>query len=184
MMASGTAAKYVILDRDGTLIVEKNYLSDPEGVELLPGAVEGLRRLAEAGYRFVVITNQSGVGRGYFPLSAVEAVNERLVSLLETEGIRLDGVYVCPHAPDEKCACRKPQIGMIRKAASELGFDVSGCWVVGDKAVDVELGKNAGAKAILVRTGYGASLESSLPVAPDAVADNLAAVADVILGRR
>jgi len=180
-MSSPRKKHFIILDRDGTVIVEKNYLSDPDAVELLPGVVTGLRRLAESGYKFVIITNQSGVGRGYFPLTAVDGVNQRIASLLQIEGIRAEGFYVCPHAPHEECKCRKPETGMLFQAAAEHGFDPINCWVIGDKIVDIELGKNAGTRTILVRTGYGAEVESTIKNRPDAVANNLDEASEIIL---
>jgi D-glycero-D-manno-heptose 1,7-bisphosphate phosphatase len=131
--------KLVLLDRDGTLIVHKPYLSDPDEVELLPGTVEGLRLLKEAGFLLAVVSNQSGVGRGYFGAEQVEAVNARLSELLRAEGISLDGVYWCPHRPDEGCACRKPKTGMLLQACADLGVDVADCTVVGDSDCDVAL---------------------------------------------
>ena len=180
-MPSQKTERFIVLDRDGTVIVEKNYLSDPEGVELLPGVVTGMRRLAESGYKFVIITNQSGVGRGYFPLTAVDGVNQRIASLLQVEGIRVEGFYVCPHAPHEKCKCRKPETGMLFQAAAEQGFDHTKCWVIGDKVVDIELGRNAGTRTILVRTGYGAEVESTIKNRPDAVVNNLDEASEIIL---
>src|SRR6185503_15969220 len=147
--------QFVILDRDGTVIVERNYLSDPEGVELLPGAAAGLRKMQALGLRLVLITNQSGVGRGLFKMEAVEAVHERMISFLADQGIRLDSIFVCPHRPDEGCRCRKPEPALAHLAADRLGFNSADSVVIGDKACDIRLGENIGASTILVRTGYG-----------------------------
>jgi D-glycero-D-manno-heptose 1,7-bisphosphate phosphatase len=151
--------KAAILDRDGTLIVEKNYLHDPDGVEILPGVIEGLTLLRQYGYCLIMATNQAGVGRGYYSLDEMHAVNERVQALLFDKGIELDAVYFCPHAPDEQCQCRKPAPGMLEQAACERGISFESSFVVGDKESDVLLGKLAGMQALLVRTGYGAEAE-------------------------
>ncbi|MGJ5818290.1 D-glycero-alpha-D-manno-heptose-1,7-bisphosphate 7-phosphatase [Paludibaculum fermentans] len=161
--------RFVAFDRDGTLIVEKNYLSDPDQVELLPGASEAVALLRNAGFGLIVVTNQSGVGRGYFTLEQVHAVHRRLRELLGD----FDGIYICPHAPAEECDCRKPKPGLLRQAARELRFTASDCVVIGDKDVDVGLAHNAGAKGVLVTTGYGAGHLAAGRVRPDFVAADL-----------
>lgn len=173
-MADGK--RFVLLDRDGTIIFDKHYLSDPDEVQLLPGAAQGLRRMRELGFGIIVVSNQSGVGRGYFDLDSVAAVTARLRELLRVEGVELDGAYFCPHAPEENCDCRKPAPGMLLRAAEEHGFDPAACVVVGDKACDVKLGKNAGAKAVLVATGKGEKERGKC--SPDHFAKDLADVAD------
>jgi D-glycero-D-manno-heptose 1,7-bisphosphate phosphatase len=145
----------VFLDRDGTVIKDKHYLNDPAGVELLPDAAEGLRRMRALGLRLVLVSNQSGVGRGYFTRGNVERVQGRLVELLEEEGVRLDALYICPHAPNEECACRKPLPGMIERACQELGLDARRSFVIGDKPCDVDLGLAVQATTFLVTTGQG-----------------------------
>jgi len=176
--SKGRAA--VFLDRDGTVIVERHYLSDPDGVELLPGATEGLRRMQALGLPLILVTNQSGVGRGYFGPDAVERVHGRLLDLLEAQGIHLTGMYSCPHAPDEDCDCRKPLPGLIRNAAEELGLDTVRSFVIGDKPCDVNLGLVVNACSILVRTGYGSKHTLNRDCAPDAIVDDLGGAADVI----
>jgi histidinol-phosphate phosphatase family protein len=173
--------RFVLLDRDGTVIVEKNYLSDPAEVVLESGAGEALRRLAARGLGLVLLTNQSGINRGLFDTERLHAVHVALVRKLAAEGVRLDGIYVCPHRPDEGCECRKPKTALVDRAAAELGFDPASAFVVGDKASDVDVGKNAGATTILVRTGYGRVVETSGETHPDYVADDLSAAADRIL---
>ncbi len=172
---------YVLLDRDGTMIVEREYLADPASVELLPGAAEGLRKLQAAGFGLVVITNQSGIGRGYFDEAALAAVHVRMQELLTSEKITLDGIYYCPHVDEDGCDCRKPRTGLAEQAARELGFDAATAFVIGDKAIDVELAEALGAASILVRTGYGAATEQKGNCRPDYVADDLSAAADTIL---
>lgn len=143
----------IFLDRDGTIVVDKHYASDPAGLELLPNALEGLRELRDLGAKLVVVTNQSGVGRGYFPAEAIEPMHARLRELLAEGEIQLDGVYVCPHAPDDGCACRKPGTALFEQAAEELGLELRASFVVGDKQSDVEAAQRVGATPILVGTG-------------------------------
>ena len=148
--------KYIILDRDGTLIEEKNYLHEPNQVSLLPGVIDGLKKLALEGYKFIVLTNQSGIGRGYFSESDMFSVNQRLSSILLAEGIEISGFYYCPHKPEDGCRCRKPKPGMVHDACSELGLTIEDIdCVIGDKKSDVELADNIGAVSVLVLTGYG-----------------------------
>ena len=172
--------RVALLDRDGTINVEREYLSDPAGVALLPNAAAGLRRLRALGFGLIVISNQAGVARGYFTAADVDAVNARLIALLREEGISLDGIYVCPHGPDDGCACRKPEPGLIEQAAREHGFDIRASLMIGDKAIDIEAGRRVGSRTILVRTGYGRETEARADVHPDFVVDDLLAAANVI----
>jgi D-glycero-D-manno-heptose 1,7-bisphosphate phosphatase len=149
------ARRFVLLDRDGTLNVERHYLADPEQVELLPGVIPGLRLLQTHDLGLVVLTNQSGLARGYFDRAALAAVHARLRHLLAEAGIDLAAIHVCPHGPDDGCTCRKPAPGLALAAAAEHGFDLAQSFVIGDKGSDVELGRAVGATTILVRTGYG-----------------------------
>lgn len=171
---------FVLLDRDGTLIEERRYLADPDGVALIPGVGQALRELTRLGCGLAVVTNQAGVGRGYFTAAMLGAVHERLVALLETEGVRLDGIYVCTHHPDDGCACRKPGTGLLQAAVAELGFDPAASFVIGDKATDIEFGRRAGVTTILVRTGYGAEVERAGRAAPDYIVDDFAVAARLI----
>ncbi|HWF09757.1 MAG TPA: HAD family hydrolase [Bryobacteraceae bacterium] len=175
----GGARRFVILDRDGTLIVERNYLSRPEDVELIEGAAEGLRLFEESGWGRIVVTNQSGVNRGYFSREAVDAVDERMRALLAASGAKIDAIYVCPHRPDEGCDCRKPQTALLLGAAAEWDFDPARCLFVGDKACDVELGRNLGGVTMLVRTGYGEEALRAASVSPDYVVRDLKEAAEV-----
>ncbi len=142
----------VFLDRDGTVIEDRDYLSDPAGVRLLPGAARGMRRLADAGYALVIATNQSGIARGLFGEADYRAVRARLDELLAAAGVRLAGTYHCPHHPDftGPCACRKPAPGMFLRAARELGLDLARSVLVGDRVRDVAPAADLGARAILV----------------------------------
>jgi D-glycero-D-manno-heptose 1,7-bisphosphate phosphatase len=171
---TGWARPAVFVDRDGTIILERNYLADPEQVELLPGAGPGLRSLSNAGYALVMITNQSGIARGFFDEDAYEAVRDRIGVLLADESIRLDAVLHCPHHPDftGPCDCRKPGLALYRQAIEELNLDAGRSWMIGDRLHDLEPARLLGSRAILVRTGYGAeeavrAAEAGWPVAED-----------------
>lgn len=165
--------RFVLLDRDGTINVEREYLADPAQVELLPGAARGLRAWRELGFGLIVVTNQSGIGRGYFDTDRLNAVHDRLLQLLLQEDVTLDAIYVCPHAPENGCDCRKPRPGLVERAARDFKFLPSECVVIGDKASDIELGRAIGATTVLVRTGYGAEMERLATVRPHHIADNL-----------
>ena len=173
--------RFVAVDRDGTVIVERHYLSDPAGVELIPGAAEGLRAMQRAGLGLVVLTNQSAIGRGFFNHERLAAIHRQMCDALAEEGVRLDGIYYCPHVPDDGCACRKPRPGLLERAARELDFLPAESFVVGDKACDVDLGRRAGAVTLLVRTGYGAESATDASLAPDHVVDDLEHAARVIM---
>jgi D-glycero-D-manno-heptose 1,7-bisphosphate phosphatase len=171
---------YVLLDRDGTVIHDKHYLADAEGVELLPGAAQGLGRMVELGCRLVLVTNQSGVNRGYFGHAEVEAMHQRLDELLAPHGVHFEAVYYCPHTPEEDCPCRKPEPRMVHWAMKDLGFAAGDCLVIGDKRCDLELGRNVGARTMLVRTGKGAAQEPECGHLADWCVDGLVQAAAVI----
>lgn len=172
----------VFVDRDGTLIAELDYLADPVRVHLLDGAVHALASLRAAGYALVVVTNQSGIARGFYRVEDYRAVAARLEEVLAEAGVPLDGTYYCPHHPDYTgpCACRKPAVGMYVGAATELGLDVQASWYVGDRITDVLPAIELGGRGILVRSGYGRELEDVAP-GPVRVVDDLAAAAELIL---
>jgi D-glycero-D-manno-heptose 1,7-bisphosphate phosphatase len=175
----------VFVDRDGTITEEVGYLNHISRFRLLLGAAEAIRRLNEAAIPVVVVTNQSGVGRGYFPEELVREVHERMIVELRAKGARLDGVYYCPHVTADGCACRKPNTGMLDQAASVLGLDLKRSFVVGDREGDIALAVRAGARGVLVRTGYGegelAWNAKNWPQQPDFVASDLAEAAGWIL---
>ena len=175
-----TRRRFVVLDRDGTIIVERHYLSDPEGVELLPRVTSGLQQLSAMGLGLIVVTNQSGVGRGLFDTARLALIHQRLCALLAAEGIHLDGIYFCPHAPEDACGCRKPMTGVLERAAQELDFDPGSTFVIGDKPCDIELGQRVGATTFLVRTGYGAAVAADATVRPDYVVDGVWEAAQMI----
>ncbi len=170
----------VLLDRDGTINVERNYLSNPEDLELLPGAARAIRTFRLLGLAVAVVTNQSGIGRGILDWNTLEQIHVRLAELLAAEGACVDGIFVCPHAPDENCQCRKPRTQLARKAAEELGAVLESSFVIGDKPSDMKLGRAIGATTILVRTGYGAKTESEIVERPDHVVEDILAAADQI----
>jgi D-glycero-D-manno-heptose 1,7-bisphosphate phosphatase len=175
-----TQRRFVVLDRDGTVIVERHYLSAPEQVDLIPGVANGLQQLREMGLGLVLITNQSGLGRGFFDESRLDAIHERLRELLRAEGIYLDGIYVCPHKPEDDCLCRKPKTGLLDLAARELGFDRQTSFVIGDKPCDIELGQRAGATTLLVLTGYGTQALIERTITADYTVASLSEAAHVI----
>jgi len=139
---SGRAA--VFLDRDGTIIEDRGYLSDRDQVRLLDNALVVLRRLAEAGFALVVVSNQSGIGRGLMTAAQAASVHHRLVELLAAGGVHLDGTYYCPHAPNVGCACRKPSTELIHCAGRELRLELTASFMVGDQITDLEAGRRAG----------------------------------------
>jgi D-glycero-D-manno-heptose 1,7-bisphosphate phosphatase len=172
----------VFLDRDGTLIEEVGYLDRVERVELYPWSIDAVRALNRSGFRVIMVTNQSGVARGFFTEAVVEDVHRRIAGLLEAGGARIDAYYYCPHHPDGKieryaqlCDCRKPARGLVDRAAREFGIDPASSFVVGDRWLDIQLARAVGARGVLVRTGYGLTQESRPPEAgaADAVVDNL-----------
>jgi histidinol-phosphate phosphatase family protein len=172
----------LVVDRDGTLIEEKHYLADPAGVALLPGVVEGLRAFAARGYEVAVVTNQSGIGRGYFDESTLAAIHAELSRQLEAHGVRLRGFLHCPHTPAEACACRKPEPGLLQQAMQRFGYRPEQCLVVGDKDCDIELGARLGVRTALVRTGYGLGTERDGRTVPDRIVDDLAQLAREEIG--
>jgi histidinol-phosphate phosphatase family protein len=179
-LAGRTAKRFVLLDRDGVLNRERYYLSDPADVELLPGVVPGLRMLRDLGLGLIVVTNQSGVGRGYFDQARLDAIHARLCQLLAEGGVTIDGIYVCPHRPEDACTCRKPAPELGYRAAAEHEFDPRSAFVIGDKSCDINLGKRLDATTILVETGYGAQTAADAAVLPDYLASDLLHAAQII----
>ncbi len=180
-----TARPALFCDRDGCLIVEKNFLSDPQQVELYRGVSAALKRAASSGYLLIVVTNQSGIARGLLSENDAIGVNERLRGLLAEEGVRLDAIYYCPHHPDfgETCNCRKPNRGMVDMALADFAIDLERSWVIGDKIADAQLARNVGAKPVLVLTGYGLTESKRLPADLTTIplVEDFAAAVDYIL---
>jgi D-glycero-D-manno-heptose 1,7-bisphosphate phosphatase len=174
----------VFLDRDGTLIAEKNYLHRPEDVEIFPGAATALEKLAAAGFKLFIVTNQSGIGRGYFTLADAEKVNRHLDREFARAGVSFAKMYIAPEAPDQPSRGRKPSPQFLFDARAEFGLNLAESFMVGDKLIDLECGWNAGVKqSILVRTGYGAELEraSNGDLKNAVIVDGLAGAAEWIL---
>lgn len=177
-------SRAIFLDRDGTLNEEKHYLHKVEDVVLFPEAGAALRRLQEAGYKLFIITNQAGVGRGYFTMVEVEAVNARVMECFAAHGVHFEKIYVAPEAPSQPSRGRKPSPQFLFDARDEFGVNLSESYMIGDKWIDLECGWNAGVKkSILVKTGYGAKTVEELngEMGKALVLENLAAVADWIL---
>lgn len=179
----------VFLDRDGTINVEKEYLICKKDFEFIPGAPEALKKLQLAGFRLVIVTNQSGVARGYFSLAQVHALHQYIVAQLEQFGVFLAGIYVCPHHPTSgqgeylcDCDCRKGKPGMLLHAAKELDIDLTNSFMIGDKLTDIWAGCAAGCCSYLVRTGYGSDFEATALTYGAKVADDLSAAAEMIVG--
>jgi histidinol-phosphate phosphatase family protein len=177
----------VFLDKDGTLVEDVPYNVDPECVRLAPGAAEGLAALDAAGYRLAVVSNQSGVARGYFPEEALAGVERRLRQLLAGVGVALAGFYYCPHHPDGRvpayavaCRCRKPEPGLLHRAARELGVGLEQCWLVGDILDDVEAGRRAGCRTVLIDNGNETEWRRAPEREPHHVAADLAEAARLI----
>jgi len=191
---------HVFLDRDGTIIQDKHYLCDPGQVELLPGAARGLQKLAGHDCRLYLVSNQSGIGRGYFDEAACQLCQNRLAELLQEHGVRFVDMAHCPHAPEDGCDCRKPALGMWRQLAALHGLKPEQCAMIGDKRDDVAFARNAGmAASVLVLTGHGTQQAAEMglpdiadrgclaldageqPHWPDAVAKDLDAAVDWLL---
>jgi D-glycero-D-manno-heptose 1,7-bisphosphate phosphatase len=161
------------IDRDGTLIEEVNFLARIEDLRIFPYTRDALSQLKAAGFLVIVVTNQSGIGRGIYDEAAMHAIHEAMRS--DLAGL-IDAFYFCPHLPCDGCDCRKPGLGMIRAALEDFEIDLENSWMIGDKKIDIETGKNAGTKTAMVRTGYGQLHSAQLDVMPDVLADDLLAV--------
>lgn len=180
-MTEERARPFVFLDRDGTLIEDRAYAHRPEDYAVLPGAYGAVAALRRAGFGAVVLTNQSGIGRGVFSASDYAAFESLLLRDFAAHGARLDGCYHCPHAPDAGCACRKPGTALAERAARELGIDVARSWVIGDKDLDVALGRNLGCRAVLVLTGEGEKHRDRVPSGTPVARDLAEAVSRFVL---
>lgn len=181
---TASAPPIVFLDRDGTIIVDSGYIRDPADVELLPGAAAAVARLNRAGIAVAVVTNQSGLARGYFDEPAYHAVAARVSELLAEGGAHLDATAFCPHAPEVTgpCDCRKPAAGNHRRLAMDLGRTVRGSWCIGDRLSDVEPARDLGGHGILVRTGEGRHHAETAVRSGFRVSEDLAAAVALILG--
>jgi D-glycero-D-manno-heptose 1,7-bisphosphate phosphatase len=181
----------IFLDRDGVIIEEVNYLSHPDQVKLIPGSAKAIQTLNTLGIPVIIVSNQAGVAKGYFPITQIPLVHARLNHLLAQENAHADAIYYCPHHPEGSvpeyaitCKCRKPSPGMLLEAEKNHQLDLSDSWIIGDKASDVEAGINAECKTILVKTGYGDNITSeSLPSSTIIKTDLLEAVNFILLSK-
>jgi D-glycero-D-manno-heptose 1,7-bisphosphate phosphatase len=177
----------VFLDRDGAINEEMGYINHISRFRLLPGVAGAIRRLNQAGVKVVVVTNQSGAARGYFPPELVDEVHHRLHDLLAAQGAWVDGIYSCLHGPDDGCLCRKPQPTLLHRAVQDLDLDLGRAFMVGDRYNDLKTAANAGVPGILVLTGYGRGEQAYLGAAqkaqPAYVAEDLAAAVEWLLPR-
>ena len=170
------AGKAVFVDKDGTLVVNVPYNVDPERIELTPGARDAIQNLAAGGFRVIVVSNQPGAAMGLFPEEALAQVEARLRALLP----RLDGFYYCPHLPQARCGCRKPAAGLIERAAREHAVDLSASWMIGDILDDIEAGRRAGCRTILLDVGNETEWEMTEQRSPHHIAGDLGQAADII----
>lgn len=169
----------IFLDRDGTLIEEVNYLSRVEELRLFPFTANAVKLLKESGFLIIVVTNQSGIGRGVYDEAAMHSIHKQ-IQLELSEAI--DAFYFCPHLPCDGCECRKPGLGMIRSAIADFEIDMENSWMIGDKKIDVETGKLANLRTALVLTGYGQTHQASLQYIPDLISTDLGEAVRSILG--
>lgn len=183
------SSKAVFFDKDGTLVEDIAYNVDPELIRLAEGALDALRQLQNAGYKLIVVSNQSGVARGFFPEQALVPVERRLRAILSTAGVKLSGFYYCPHHPagvrEEyaiECDCRKPKPGMLLRAAREHDIDLAASWMIGDILNDVQAGKSAGCKTILVNNGHETEWVLTPERRPDFLVSNVLEAAEVLFG--
>lgn len=172
--------KFVILDRDGTIIIEKNHLTNINDVELIPNAAKAIKKMNDLGLGVIIVTNQTVVGNGCISLKELDLIHKKMVNLLAKERATIDGIYFCPHTLKGNCSCRKPKLGLIEQALKEHDFNPKESFMIGDKVLDIELGQNLHAKTFLVRTGYGSEVEKENLVKPDYIVDDLKKAADII----
>ncbi|MBN1155797.1 D-glycero-beta-D-manno-heptose 1,7-bisphosphate 7-phosphatase [candidate division KSB1 bacterium] len=177
---STKASPVVFLDRDGTINIEKGFLSAPDEFQFLPNAIDGMRMIKNMGYRLVIVTNQGGIGLGYFTKQDFYRVNSVMLNKLHQNDILIDKIYFCPHSLAEECDCRKPKIGLIKRANEEMNIDLTHSYFIGDRLTDVETGRNANLKTILIKTDLYDASEIEAAKADYIVSDLLEA-AQVIL---
>ncbi len=170
----------VFLDRDGTINEEVLYLHEPEKFKLLPNALEGIKKFQDMGYKIVIVTNQPGIGMGYFTEEDFYRVNREMLKQFSKAGILVDKIYFCPHSKAENCPCRKPNTALIQRAKEDLNLDLTHSFIVGDKTSDIETGRRAGIRTILVKTGFKGK-DGEYPVKPDFTAEDLLNAAQIVL---
>ena len=173
-------SKAIFLDRDGVIIYDKDFIIEPSDMEFFPETVKALKAIP-SDYLKIVVSNQSGVGRGYFTIEQLNLFNDNFLAELKKNGVFIDKLYYCPHSPDDNCNCRKPKPGMFEQARQRFGIDFSKSWMIGDKSSDILAGKNIGARTILVKTGYAGGESGVSEVQPDFYADNLFQAVEIII---
>ncbi|MDR1522900.1 MAG: HAD family hydrolase [Endomicrobium sp.] len=174
----------VFLDRDGTLIYSKNYLSSPGQVKLYSYTAESINKLKRAGFKVIVVTNQSGIARGMFTLKDLDKIHKKFLSLLKIAGASIDGIYFCPHVDADNCQCRKPKVGMVMQGSKDFNIDLKKSYTVGDSIRDYLLGFNVGGKGILVLTGHGKNQKQKInqeKIKPFAVCKDLKQAVNLIV---
>lgn len=164
--------KAVMLDRDGVINVDCGYVHEIKNFEFIPEVLDALQELAKTEFKIIIITGQSGIGRGYYTEEDYQKLTKHMLKEFEKNSIRIDGIYYCPHSPGYGCSCRKPETGMVEKAKKDFNIDLKKSYFIGDKTSDIKCGKNAGCRTILVRTGK-AGKDKRYDVRPDFVADDL-----------
>ncbi len=176
--------KAIILDRDGTLVVDPGYVHKIEDFKLFPDTIKALQLLKK--FKFFIITNQSGISRKIFTLKDFENFNNHLVNILKENNITIEKTYICPHHPDDKCDCRKPSTKFIKEAEKEFNIDLKNSWVIGDHPHDVEMGKKAGCKTIYVLTGHGEKHKDELNdnIKPDFIAKGIYEASKIIINKK
>ena len=172
-------SRFILLDRDGVLVRDTDYPHKPEHYELLPGVIEGLQALRDAGYAFAIVTNQSGIGRGYYDEAAFRRFQQLLLDDLTAGDIEIADTFFCPHVPDAGCACRKPEPGLFFQARDALGFDLAESWLIGDHARDIQAGQAAGCGGVVFVGAASEAVEDAVPHCAD-----LRAAAQLILSRQ
>lgn len=174
--------QFVILDRDGTIILEtQKYITNPEQISFLPGSIEGMKKIYDAGFHMIIITNQSVIGRGIISEKQLEKIHKSILQTLLNENIKIKGIFYCPHKPNLSCLCRKPKIELVTKAAKDLNFRTESAFVIGDQETDIQLAKNIHSTSILVLTGQGKKIEEKMRNQVDYIASNLSEAADLII---
>jgi histidinol-phosphate phosphatase family protein len=184
MGRNNTKKPAAFLDRDGTLIFDKNYLSSPNQVKLYSYSAQSINKLRKAGFKIIVVTNQSGIARGMFGEKELKKVNKKFIALLKEQGAKIDALYFCPHIDENRCDCRKPKTGMVLRAAKEHNIDLEKSYTVGDSIRDYLLGYNCGGKGILVLSGHGKKQQKQIKeqkTKPLAVCRTLKEAANLII---
>lgn len=174
----------VFMDRDGTLIESVPYLDNPSKLVLYPETYEAFSILKLKGYKLIIVTNQSGVGRGFFSLDKLKEIHETMLQKFDSKSIQIDGIYFCPHIPEDKCNCRKPEIGMLEKASLDLSINPMNSYMIGDRLLDIQAGQSFGCVSILVETGYGKSESIQIKdkkIIPDKTTTNIQTAAQWIV---